>query len=112
MANLTLFNQPPMSYALAGPRIFQANYPETAGKVFILNNPTLFSIFWKAIQLFLAENTRAKIEFVSRDYEKLLELIDEKHLDDRYKVESAIKEEKELDLDTAKVETNVVAAAE
>ncbi|MES1916544.1 MAG: hypothetical protein MHM6MM_008362 [Cercozoa sp. M6MM] len=48
----------------------QDNYPESMGKMFIINAPWVFKAAWKVIRPWLHERTRAKIEIVGSDYKK------------------------------------------
>ena len=57
--------------------IAQNYYPETLGRMFIINAPILFKGVWAMIKPMLDENTVAKISVLSSNYEKeLLEDID------------------------------------
>ncbi|KAI8913311.1 CRAL-TRIO domain-containing protein [Gorgonomyces haynaldii] len=56
-------------------------YPETMGKMFIINAPTIFAAVWSIIKGMLDENTVAKISVLGSNYKsQLLEVIDEKSL--------------------------------
>lgn len=56
-------------------------YPETMGKMFIINSPTLFTVVWSVVKSFLDENTVTKISILGDKYQKqLLEHIDEMNL--------------------------------
>ncbi|KXS19269.1 hypothetical protein M427DRAFT_95357 [Gonapodya prolifera JEL478] len=52
--------------------ISQDYYPETLGKMYIINAPTLFSGAWNVIKHFLDENTVAKIHIFSSNYKDAL----------------------------------------
>ncbi|KAI9202242.1 CRAL-TRIO domain-containing protein [Polychytrium aggregatum] len=57
--------------------IAQNYYPETLGKMFIINAPTLFTTVWAVVKLMLDENTVNKISILGSSYQKqLLECID------------------------------------
>jgi len=57
--------------------ISQANYPEMAGNVYIVNAPFLLSALWSIIKPWLQPATLEKIRFFGSDYKaKLLEEID------------------------------------
>ncbi|KAL2914177.1 cytosolic factor, phosphatidylinositol/phosphatidylcholine transfer protein [Polyrhizophydium stewartii] len=57
--------------------IAQNYYPETMGRMFIVNAPTLFTAVWAVIKGMLDENTVAKISVLGSAYQKqLLEAID------------------------------------
>jgi CRAL/TRIO domain/CRAL/TRIO, N-terminal domain len=61
--------------------IAQNYYPETLGKMFIINAPTLFTAIWTVIKTMLDENTVAKISVLGSSYKKeLLEVIDAENL--------------------------------
>jgi hypothetical protein len=49
--------------------IAQNHYPETMGKLFIINAPTLFKGVWTLVKPLLDENTVAKISLLSSNYE-------------------------------------------
>ncbi|KAI8899821.1 CRAL-TRIO domain-containing protein [Globomyces pollinis-pini] len=56
-------------------------YPETLGKMFLINCPTLFTAVWAVIKSFLDETTVAKISILGSNYKKqLLEHIAEENL--------------------------------
>ncbi|KAJ1547968.1 cytosolic factor, phosphatidylinositol/phosphatidylcholine transfer protein, partial [Nowakowskiella sp. JEL0078] len=66
-------------------QIAQDYYPETLGKMFIINAPTLFTGIWAVVRNFLDENTLNKISVMSSGYQKsLLEEIDENSLPSIY----------------------------
>ncbi|KAJ3342654.1 cytosolic factor, phosphatidylinositol/phosphatidylcholine transfer protein [Gonapodya sp. JEL0774] len=52
--------------------ISQDYYPETLGKMYIVNAPVLFSGCWSVIKHFLDENTVAKIHIYSSNYKEAL----------------------------------------
>jgi len=57
------------------------NYPETLGRMFFINTPTLFTAVWSVIKNFLDENTVAKITILGSNYSKqLLEHVDAENL--------------------------------
>jgi hypothetical protein len=61
--------------------IAQNYYPETLGRMFIINAPLLFKGVWAMVKPMLDENTVAKISVLSSHYEKeLLEDIDPQSL--------------------------------
>ncbi|KAJ3261038.1 cytosolic factor, phosphatidylinositol/phosphatidylcholine transfer protein [Boothiomyces macroporosus] len=56
-------------------------YPETMGKMCIINAPTLFTAVWAVVKNMIDENTAAKISIMGSGYQKqLLELIDAENL--------------------------------
>jgi hypothetical protein len=56
-------------------------YPETLGKMFVINAPTLFTAIWSVLKGMLDENTVAKIHILGSSYSKqLLEHVDAKNL--------------------------------
>ena len=58
-----------------------AYFPETLGKVFILNAPFYFRFIWKIVQYWIDEKTRTRFEIFSGNGEKALkEMIDERDL--------------------------------
>ncbi|KAJ3731099.1 CRAL-TRIO domain-containing protein [Lentinula guzmanii] len=62
-------------------QISQDYYPETMGRLVILNAPSTFTIIWNAIRPWIAKETANKIDILGADYrEKLLELVDEEDL--------------------------------
>ncbi|KAJ3317039.1 cytosolic factor, phosphatidylinositol/phosphatidylcholine transfer protein [Blyttiomyces sp. JEL0837] len=59
-------------------KIAQDYYPETLGRMFLINAPTLFTTVWTVVKPMLDENTVAKISVLGSSYQKaLLECIDE-----------------------------------
>ncbi|KAJ3140867.1 cytosolic factor, phosphatidylinositol/phosphatidylcholine transfer protein [Irineochytrium annulatum] len=65
--------------------IAQNYYPETMGRMFIINAPTLFTSVWSVVRGFLDEATVAKISVVgSRFQEALLQEIDAENLPVEY----------------------------
>ncbi|KAH6570914.1 hypothetical protein BASA50_001255 [Batrachochytrium salamandrivorans] len=61
--------------------IAQNYYPETLGRMFIINAPTLFTTIWAIIRTMLDENTVSKISVIGSGYQKaLLEDIDPENL--------------------------------
>ncbi|KAJ3129326.1 cytosolic factor, phosphatidylinositol/phosphatidylcholine transfer protein [Nowakowskiella sp. JEL0407] len=66
-------------------QIAQDYYPETLGRMFIINAPTLFTTIWAVIRNFLDENTLNKISLIGSSYQKqLLEEIDAESLPEMY----------------------------
>eukprot|EP01026_Neomeris_dumetosa_P016848 TRINITY_DN16432_c0_g1_i1.p1 TRINITY_DN16432_c0_g1~~TRINITY_DN16432_c0_g1_i1.p1 ORF type:complete len:492 (+),score=55.57 TRINITY_DN16432_c0_g1_i1:112-1587(+) len=58
-------------------KIDQDNYPESLGKVFIINAPFVFKAVWAFIQPLLNPRTRGKIELNGKNYlPSLLEYVD------------------------------------
>jgi hypothetical protein len=56
-------------------------YPETMGKMFVINTPTLFTAVWAMLKTMLDEHTVSKIQIVGSNYQKhLLEHIDAENL--------------------------------
>jgi hypothetical protein len=63
--------------------IGQNYYPESMGKMFIVNAPLLFSGVWAMMRPWIDEKTRAKIEIIGSKFEaKLLEIIPAENLPD------------------------------
>lgn len=61
--------------------VAQNYYPETLGKMFIINAPFLFKGIWQIIKPMLDENTVAKISVLGSHYQAdLLEVIDPENL--------------------------------
>jgi hypothetical protein len=60
----SMFNAPPMKTSRATLSILQDHYPERLHKFVLLNAPTLFYVFFKAISPFIDPVTRAKINFI------------------------------------------------
>lgn len=52
--------------------VSQDRYPETMGRVVIINAPSSFSYIWSAIKNWLAPETRQKVEVLGRDYHRTL----------------------------------------
>ncbi|KAJ3815357.1 CRAL-TRIO domain-containing protein [Lentinula lateritia] len=62
-------------------QISQDYYPETMGRLVILNAPSTFTIIWNAIRPWIAKETANKVDILGADYrEQLLELVDEENL--------------------------------
>ncbi|KAJ4468981.1 CRAL-TRIO domain-containing protein [Lentinula lateritia] len=62
-------------------QISQDYYPETMGRLVILNAPSTFTIIWNAIRPWIAKETANKVDILGADYrEQLLELVDEDNL--------------------------------
>ncbi|KIK65949.1 hypothetical protein GYMLUDRAFT_38415 [Collybiopsis luxurians FD-317 M1] len=62
-------------------QICQDYYPETLGRVAVINAPSTFTIIWSVIRPWLAKETADKVEVLGPDYrERLLEDIDEENL--------------------------------
>ncbi|KAJ4482151.1 CRAL-TRIO domain-containing protein [Lentinula aciculospora] len=62
-------------------QISQDYYPETMGRLVILNAPSTFTIIWNAIRPWIAKETANKVDILGTDYrDKLLELVDEENL--------------------------------
>lgn len=65
--------------------ISQDNYPESLGKMLIINAPMMFSSVWPMLKAFLDENTAQKINILGSNYHKqLLEVIDAENLPEYY----------------------------
>jgi hypothetical protein len=63
--------------------IGQNYYPETMGKMYIVNAPLLFSGIWAMMKPWIDEKTRAKIEIIGSKFEaKLLDMIPAENLPD------------------------------
>ncbi|KAF9077661.1 CRAL-TRIO domain-containing protein [Rhodocollybia butyracea] len=62
-------------------QISQDYYPETMGKLAIINAPSTFTLIWNVIRPWLAKETANKVDILGSDYqEKLLELVDAENL--------------------------------
>jgi hypothetical protein len=61
----SMFNQPPMRASKATLAILQNHYPERLHKFILLNAPTLFLVFFRAISPFIDPITRSKVQFVT-----------------------------------------------
>lgn len=69
-----------------------AYFPETLGKIYILNAPFYFRFIWKVIQYWIDEKTRERFEIFSDGAEETLkEIIDERDLPDFFGGKSKIK---------------------
>ena len=65
--------------------VAQNYYPETLGKMLIINAPFLFKGIWSIVKPMLDENTVAKISVLGSNYEsELQELIDKENLPEKY----------------------------
>ncbi|KAJ3068291.1 cytosolic factor, phosphatidylinositol/phosphatidylcholine transfer protein [Podochytrium sp. JEL0797] len=65
--------------------IAQNYYPETLGKMFIINAPVLFQGVWAVVKNMLDEQTVAKISILGANYQKeLVEVIGEENLPQEY----------------------------
>ena len=63
----------------------QANYPNTLGKLYLINVPMVFTAVWSVLKLFLHEQTLSKIEItMGGNGEKLLNEIGEDNLHEMY----------------------------
>lgn len=61
--------------------IAQDYYPETLGKMFVINASTVFSLIFSIVKGFIDEKTQKKISVLKSDYQdKLLEFIDKQNL--------------------------------
>lgn len=58
-----------ISYITRMINIDSKHYPETLGRMFIINVPTIFSVAWALIRPFLDERTQNKIEIFSSETE-------------------------------------------
>ena len=69
-------------------KIDQSQYPETLGRFFIINTPSVFPIVWRGIKVFLDPAVAAKIEiFGCKEIEwkkRLLEFIGEANMPEDY----------------------------
>ncbi|KIK65946.1 hypothetical protein GYMLUDRAFT_158186, partial [Collybiopsis luxurians FD-317 M1] len=62
-------------------QVSQDYYPETLGRVAIINAPSTFTVIWNVMRPFLLKETAEKVDVLGSDYqERLLELIDEENL--------------------------------
>jgi hypothetical protein len=52
--------------------LYQANYPETLGKCFVINAPPYVPIMFSVVKPFLDEYTRSKIHFLGRNWKEEL----------------------------------------
>lgn len=61
--------------------IAQNNFPETISKIFIINAPKLFSMFWAVVKMWLTKRTKKKIVLSNSHLrEKFLEIVHEELL--------------------------------
>lgn len=59
----------------------EANYPETMGRVLIIQAPRVFPILWTLVSTFIDEKTREKFLFCDHDFQHgLKDYIPEKHI--------------------------------
>jgi len=82
---------PPKAVCKEALNIFYTHYPERLYKLFIIDAPKVFSVFWSMLSTFLEAETRAKINFLSgpvgvgqKKTDTLLELIDMNVLESDY----------------------------
>lgn len=67
--------------------IDSAQYPETLGRIFIINSPSVFPIVWRLIKVWLDPVVASKIEIISNESSwkpKLLDFIGEANLPSNY----------------------------
>lgn len=64
--------------------ILQAHYPERLGRVFILNQPGVFTFFWAAVRPFVDRKTVAKIAFLKHDYAPIAAVVPLAALEEEY----------------------------
>jgi hypothetical protein len=76
----SMFNSPPMRASKAALSILQNHYPERLSKFILINSPTLFLVFFRAISPFIDPVTRNKIQFVSGSADAQREILAE-HFD-------------------------------
>lgn len=73
---LGMFDSNTRSFLSAISKIDSDNYPETLGKLLIINAPFVFHTIWSVVSTFLDERTLSKIKVVGTDYKKdLFELL-------------------------------------
>jgi len=62
-------------------QISQDYYPESLGKVAVINAPSTFTVIWNAVKPWLSKETAAKVDILGSDYEDvLLDLVDPENL--------------------------------
>lgn len=73
---LSMFDSNTRSFLSAISKIDSDNYPETLGRLLIINAPFVFHTIWSVVSTFLDERTLTKIKVVGSDYKKdLFELL-------------------------------------
>lgn len=72
LAGLSMHHRHGLSFIKACAKIDEAYYPETMGKLYIINAPRLFPFFWGICKAWVHPNTQKKIEVLSGNYEKVL----------------------------------------
>jgi hypothetical protein len=82
---------PPKAVCKEALNIFYTHYPERLHKLYIVDAPKVFSVFWAMLSAFLEPETKAKINFLSgpigagqKKTDALLELIDVSVLESDY----------------------------
>ncbi|TDL22200.1 CRAL/TRIO domain-containing protein [Rickenella mellea] len=62
-------------------QISQDYFPETMGKLAVINAPSSFAVIWKFVRPWLAQETQDKVEILGSDYQDvLLSLVDAENL--------------------------------
>lgn len=64
--------------------ILMDHYPERLGSAWMMNTSFVFSVFWRVISPFLPATTSAKIHFIGKSYEKLLEVADAEDIEEEF----------------------------
>jgi hypothetical protein len=82
---------PPKAVCKEALNIFYTHYPERLHKLYIVDAPKVFSVFWAMLSAFLESDTKAKINFLSgaigpgqKKTDALLELVDVNVLESDY----------------------------
>lgn len=75
------FTNKSMKYIKMSSSLTQNYFPETLGKMYVINASTVFSFLWSLVRPFIDEKTRNKIHVYRDKYqEQLLEEIDKENL--------------------------------
>jgi hypothetical protein len=68
----TMWNKTTTGFLKEAAKIGQDYYPETMGKMFIINAPFVFSSIWSMVKGWIDEKTRKKISILGSGYSKQL----------------------------------------
>jgi len=68
--SLGMFDSKTRAFLAAISKVDSDNYPETLGRLLIINAPFFFHTIWTVVSTFLDERTLTKIKVVGADYQK------------------------------------------
>jgi len=72
LAGLSMSHRHGLAFIQKCAKIDEQYYPETMGKLYIVNAPRLFPFFWGICKKWVHPNTQKKIQVLSTGYEKVL----------------------------------------